>query len=797
MLRTMRIVTVAVGALMMTVCAQNQHGADVTIRPAARNDLWTVIGPGGGGAQFLPSISPLDPNIVLVACDMGGGYISIDGGSSWRMFNLRGRIYGYGYDPKDPAILYAQSGGAFWRSVDRGAEWSMVYPDPGSITNIAFSDDEAIPLLMARGVHPTAVRAFATDPADSGVVYATFGDTLQVSRDSGKSWKSLHGTATTRLKRLYVDPRSPSGNRRVYAVGDLGVDVWDNGTFAHRAPPFGDKAYLQDIALGFPEGAGEPVVYAVGDIGVENGAYSGGLRISRDGGATWEDAPPSFFGRPADFKASPELQAIAVVLNQPGVAYLAYNHVQQTSTYSFGVAKTSDYGKTWEMVWKEAPQKPAANVHDSWLTARFGPEWGESPLALAVHPGNPNLCFGTDYGRTMRTRDGGATWEAVYSHLTPGGGYTTTGLDVTTSYEVRFDPHNPDRMFIAYTDIGLFRSEDHGATWQSATIGVPRPWRNTTYSVAFDPEVKDRMWGVMSQVHDMPRMKNFGPSKYPAYKGGVCRSSDGGKTWTRSNAGMDETAPTQILVDPRSPAGARVLYVAAAAKGVYKSVDDGKSWSLKRNGLPGTYPMAWRLAMDRNGILYLVTVRTSDDGAYGNDADGVLYRSRDGAETWEHVPLPAGLNGPTGIAIDPEDANRIYLSAWGRAKRYNVNPPEQGGVWLSTDAGGKWSNVLTQDGHVFDVVIDPHDRRVLYASGFESSVWRSADGGQKWSRVQGFNFHSGHRVAVDPKDAGTIYVTTYGGSVWKGPATGDPNAVEDILSPSVAYTRKPPALKRK
>jgi photosystem II stability/assembly factor-like uncharacterized protein len=789
----MRSLTIAVAAMFLTVCAGRPEWADTPVAPAPRNDAWTVIGPGGGGAQFSPAISPLDPKIVLVACDMGGGYISIDGGSSWRMFNLRGRIYGYAFDPKDPAVIYAHSAGGLWRSADRGAGWSLLYPDAGSITHTVFSDDEAVAVLMARGIHPTPIRLFAADPDNSAVLYALLGPTLHTSRDSGKSWKPLPGAATTRLKRLYVDPRSPADNRRLFAVGDLGVDVWENGAFVHRTSPFGDQAYLADIALGFPEAGGEPVVYAVGGVRVENGAYAGGLRVSRNGGVDWEDVIPAFFGQASDYTAVPELQAVAVPLRNPAVIYLSYNHVRQSRSYNFGVAKSVDSGKTWKLVWEEAPQKPAANVHDSWLTVRFGPEWGESPLSLAVHPGNPDICFGTDYGRTMRTLDGGATWEAVYSHRASGGGYTTTGLDVTTSYEVQFDPHNPNRMFIAYTDIGLFRSDDRGASWTSATIGVPRPWRNTTYSVAFDPAVKDRMWGVMSQIHDMPRMKNFSPAKYPKYVGGVCRSDDGGKNWVQSNRGMDETAPTHILVDPRSPVDARIVYVAAVTKGVYKSVDGGSTWTLKRNGLPGQFPMAWRLAMDRNGVLYLVTVRTSTDGLYGNEADGVLYRSRDGAETWERVNLPPGLNGPTGIAIDPEDPNRLYLSAWGRAKRYNVQPPEQGGVWFSADGGRTWSNVLTEDGHIFDVTIDPHDRQVIYASGFESSVWRSADSGQKWSRVQGFNFHAAHRVTVDPQNAGTIYVTTYGGSVWKGPAAGDPNAAEDILSPEVAYTRKPQA----
>jgi hypothetical protein len=53
--------------------------------------------------------------------------------------------------------------------------------------------------------------------------------------------------------------------------------------------------------------------------------------------------------------------------------------------------------------------------------------------------------------------------------------------------------------------------------------------------------------------------------------------------------------------------------------------------------------------------------------------------------------------------------------------------------------------------------------------------------------VRGYNFKWGHRVIVDPVQPGSIYVTTFGGSVWHGPAAGDPDAIEDIVTPAVSY----------
>ena len=237
-------------------------------------------------------------------------------------------------------------------------------------------------------------------------------------------------------------------------------------------------------------------------------------------------------------------------------------------------------------------------------------------------------------------------------------------------------------------------------------------------------------------------------------------------------------------MDPESPAGARTLFVAGFGTGVWKSTDDGKSWTLKNNGIEGTDPFAWRLARDTQGVMYLVVARRTEEGEYGTAGDGALYRSKDEADTWEKMPLPEGLNGPNGLAIDPRDPKRLYLAAWGR---YEADGAVMGGIWLSTDAGKTWDNVLDRDQYIYDVTIDPDNPDILYACGFGSSAWRSTDAGESWTRIPGFNFKWGHRVLPDPRHPGKIFITTFGGSVWYGPAEGDPDAAEDIVTPVVSY----------
>jgi photosystem II stability/assembly factor-like uncharacterized protein len=521
-----------------------------------------------------------------------------------------------------------------------------------------------------------------------------------------------------------------------------------------------------DISAGF-RNDGKLVIYVIGG----ESAFA-----SDDEGTTWRKAS---LGR-----GDGKMRAIATSLHNPDTAYVSYRDLEQDGIKWLGVAKTVDAGRHWKPVWKQDSNpaaKPATNIHDAWITERFGSDWGENPLALAVAEQDANISYGTDLGRAMRTTDGGASWVAVYSRRSGQDGWITTGLDVTTSYGYHFDPFDHNRQFISTTDIGLFRSEDGGKSWMSSTRGVPKEWTNTTYWLEFDPDVKGRVWSVNSWTHDLPRPKMWRRKGIQGYRGGVCRSDDGGRSWIKSNDGMEETAATHILLDPASPPTARVLYVAAFGRGVYKSVDGGKTWKLKNAGIAQKEPFAWRIARDSRGTLYVLVARRSEDGSIGTQGDGAIYKSTDGAENWSGLPMPEGSNAPSGMAIEPGAPDRIYLATWARDQGKHG---EGGGIYLSVNGGKSWRQVLDRDRHVYDVTIDPRDARILYASGFESSAWKSNDRGESWTRIPGFNFKWGHRVIPDPEDPKKVYITTFGGGVWHGSLDGE-NRPLDIVTPEL------------
>jgi len=710
--------------------------------------------------MFNPTISPHDPNTVLISCDMTGSYITHDGGQNWRMFSLRGVVKYFAFDPADARTMYAGNQ-VLWRSTDNGETWKLVYPKPSTIKGIKMSSDHSDEIVVADPDPLGTIVALAIDPNDHRILYVAAGKNrnfaLFVSRDFGDSWRELN-QLSEEPRRIWIDPKSPKDTRTIYVAGAHAIETRNSSGFRTFPVPF----EMTDVSLGFAEDR-KPTLYAVSQKG---------LYVSHDGGENWNES--SLPGNGA------KVRAVATSLHHPDVAYVSYSELMEVGTKWFGVAKTTDEGKSWKLAWKESSQG-APNIHDAWISDSLGPFWAENPLELGVAEQDPNLAYGTDFGRTMKTSDGGANWTAAYSRKVSGGEWTSTGLDVTTNYGIHFDPFDSNRRFITYTDIGLSRSEDGGKSWQRSVTGVPEEWQNTTYWVVFDPKVRGRMWSVNSGTHDLPRPKMWRHTSELTYKGGVCRSDDGGKTWTKSNDGMEETAPTHILLDPNSPPDARVLYVAAFGRGVYKTTDGGKNWALKNNGITQSMPQAWRLAMDSKGTLYVVLARHSEDGSIGNDGDGAIYRSRDGAEHWEPVALPAGVNGPNGLAIDPGNSQKVYLAAWARASGMHG---DGGGIFISEDGAKTWRQVLARDRHVYDVTIDARNPKRLYASGFESSAWRSTDRGEHWDRIPGFNFKWGHRVIPDPQDANAIYVTTFGGSLWHGELNGETGPV-DIATPEL------------
>lgn len=775
---------------------QTHDSPAVKTNPNGRHDAWGFAGPGGGGAMFYPAVSPHNPSQVFVSCDMTGSFVTKDGGTSWRMFDLRAPIDFYVFDPQDSNVIYANSI-ALFRSTDGGSTWQVVYPQPSDITGIVSKGDHAEEVVVTQDSTSRKVLAFAVDPANSKKLFAAIqiGEAVAFyeSDDGGEHWKKEKDLADG-AKNIYVVPSSPKENRTIYLTGQRTVSVRKNGSWQLNKGPKGVQR-LTEFTGGFDQKQNKYIIYAISGKSYFNPAGDqSGIYVTEDGGVTWENRQEGLASMRMQGADMPEWRSLATSALHPEIIYLSYDKLKvHQDTTCIGVAKSEDYGKTWQLAWKDqlvtGGGQPSPNMNDGWINERFGPSWAENPFSMGVAPTNPAICYATDFGRTIKTTDGGKSWEQVYTKKKDGMGWTSRGLEVTTSYSVAFDPFEKNHLFITTTDIGLMESKDGGESWASVTRnnGVPSAWVNSTYWLAFDPTVKNKVWAVMSGTHDLPRPKMWRKSGISQYKGGVLVSEDGGKSWQPTSKDIGEAAVTHVLIDPASSPAARTLYVCAFGKGVYKSTDGGKNWKQKNQGIEGNEPFAWRMVRrEKDGALFLIVARRSEDGRMGNQDDGALYRSVDGAETWTRVALPAETNGPTSLALDPDHPENLLLSAWGRKTDGKFLPDVGGGIFLSKDDGATWTQVMKKDQHIHDITIDVRNH-VYYACGFNASAYRSEDRGNTWQRIKGYNFKWGKRVEPDPRNPGNVFIITFGGGVWVGPAKGDDQAVEDITTPVVAY----------
>ncbi|MBS0000730.1 MAG: hypothetical protein KFF73_17240, partial [Cyclobacteriaceae bacterium] len=371
---------------VVSCTGENTPPSDIS-NPNGRNDDWGYVGPGGGGAMFHPAVSPHDPDLVFVSCDMTGSYVTYNGGDSWRMFNLRGVNRFYVFDPNDPDVVYARSI-ALFRSTDRGNTWQVIYPVPEAIRGIVSKGDHAAEILVTGDNTERTVQALAIDPEDSKKLYAAIdidGEPgLYISSDWGKTW-TKEFELNEPVKNIFIDPSSPADKRKIMITGSTSISFEDGGDLHVHALP-DDVERFTEYAAGYSSKTGKMMIYAIkGRSYFDPEGGRPGIFLSSDYGKTWKNIQDDLISKCHPGEEFPEWRAIATCQNNPEVVYVSYaNFRTSEDSICIGVAKTGDAGETWNLAWKDKANQPdagsAPNFKSGWLNERFGPGWGENPF---------------------------------------------------------------------------------------------------------------------------------------------------------------------------------------------------------------------------------------------------------------------------------------------------------------------------------------------------------------------------------------------------------------------------------
>ncbi len=213
------------------------------------------------------------------------------------------------------------------------------------------------------------------------------------------------------------------------------------------------------------------------------------------------------------------------------------------------------------------------------------------------------------------------------------------------------------------------------------------------------------------------------------------------------------------------------FYIGMVNGGVWKTTDAGRTWRPIFDDQP-TGSIGWvSVALSDANVIYV----GSGEGLPRPDlavGDGI-YKSTDAGQTWTHLGLRDAQQIPK-IAIDPKNANRLFVAALG----HPYGPNQERGIFRSTDGGRTFDRVLFKDENTGgkDVDIDPSNPDIVYATlweqrqgpwengawdGTHGGVFKSIDGGSTWQPLtQGLpEGIVNAELAIAPSNPKRLYVT--------------------------------------
>ncbi len=224
-------------------------------------------------------------------------------------------------------------------------------------------------------------------------------------------------------------------------------------------------------------------------------------------------------------------------------------------------------------------------------------------------------------------------------------------------------------------------------------------------------------------------------------EGGTYRSADGGRRWGPLEGVLSSGYVRGFA--SQGPGGRGVL--AATDNGLFRSSDGGAIWSAYGTGLPANSGLVALLTHKDQPDFIAAAVRTSD-GAMPPD----LLLTRDGGRIWLPVDLGGGWSHATAWAVDPGNADSLYLAG----ADYVAASKDGGLSWTIRQAA--LADVTARTA----IAVAPSDGSTVYVGG--ATGLRSKDGGRTWTELGGYD-ETADALAVDPGAAS---------HVWSGGADG-------------------------
>jgi len=171
-----------------------------------------------------------------------------------------------------------------------------------------------------------------------------------------------------------------------------------------------------------------------------------------------------------------------------------------------------------------------------------------------------------------------------------------------------------------------------------------------------------------------------------------------------ANVGM-----SSLALDPQDPGA---LYAGTVQNGILYSLNGGESW-INPEGLS-------------KGNVVAIAVHPKDKCVVYAARLNQIMKTENCQRDWKEVFFDARTDKRfTSIAIDWFNPNVVYATTDG------------GDIVRSSNNGDTWSVVYRLDGVALkNIIVDPHDSRVLYVSAFGQGILKTVDGGQNWEKIR-------------------------------------------------------------
>lgn len=392
----------------------------------------------------------------------------------------------------------------------------------------------------------------------------------------------------------------------------------------------------------------------------------------------------------------------------------------------------------------------STNSGDSWvsLTDQL-PSMHVS--AVAINPQNPNeILIGTGIGQiptftlasgvgVLKSMDGGATWQST--------SYTYTFAQNQSTYELLWDALVPDKVYLAATN-GFWVSTDGGMNWTQKTSA-------RVYNLVIDKQNPSTLYAGVQNI-------------------GVQKSTNGGETWTTLNNGIpsgNQIFRTSIAICDSQP---NILYAHMAHSqgfglvGVYKTEDGGASW-VKLNSAPHALCQP-----SNNTICSGWQFNTIGVSPFNPDIvmiGGVqFWKSSDGGTTWTWKDYASNGSGP-------DNGGLVYVDQWD----IDFHPTEpttvyvcnDGGVQKSTNNGDYWhkksQNLII--GQTYSIATSETNPDFMIGGfhdhGFQKLT--NADENTEWKR---YSTNDGIMTIIDHENDNVLYGNIQLGTPYKSVTMG-------------------------